>query len=79
MKKLALDELAVDSFVTTSTTTPRRGTVRAQAAEGCSVGVTFGCTLNGQSCFTNCTCEWSCGGSCDFTCPDTCRFGCGEA
>jgi hypothetical protein len=68
----------VDGFVTTSEATSAGGTVHAYAADnpGEEPGDATTVDFTGASCFTNCTCEFTCGDTCRFTCPNTCRFDC---
>jgi hypothetical protein len=76
MKKLHLDDLRVDSFVTTPEVTSSGGTVHAHADGGGDPGDGTTVDFTGASCFTNCTCEFTCLDTCRFTCPNTCHFGC---
>ena len=64
MKKLRIEELAVDTFVTTAVPA-ERGTVRARGASE-----PFVCASGEWTCLDSCqdTCGMSCNGSCWQTC-----------
>ena len=64
MKKLVLDALEIESFVTTPEPEARLGTVYGQSVDD-------GGWTEGASC--NFTCAQTCS---PFTCVDTCRFTC---
>lgn len=78
MKKLKLDDLAVESFDTTANAAPERGTVHGEQ-DPCTCYTNCTCpgcpTCAYASCMTNCnTCAASCWGSCDASCEyGTCR------
>jgi hypothetical protein len=78
MKKLFLDELEIESFVTTPDPEARLGTVRGHD-DGFTEAGTCTCFTKGDSCnYSDCgTCELSCAQSCDYSCPGTCNVTCG--
>lgn len=85
-RKLRLDDLAVETFATTSKPTERRGTVRGlDGTYPPSPGHSYPeCYTGHETCITPATCDISCGatcniscnGSCDITCNDTCDVSC---
>lgn len=75
MKKLKLDDLAVESFDTTANAEAERGTVHGEQQCTCQTVCSCpGCpTCGWDSCMTNCnTCQESCYGSCIWSCEETC-------
>lgn len=81
MKKLRLDDLAVDSFDTTAVKHKERGTVVGEQQCTCYTACTCpGCPTCDATCANTCddaTCLQSCNGTCqEWTCQESCGGTC---
>jgi hypothetical protein len=78
--KLAIDNLAVESFDTCSVP-KEKGTVFGEQCTCQTVCTCPGCPTCDQTCPQTCddySCAWSCNGTCAGTCYDTCGLTCPE-